>query len=44
MNTQTEQQLENALVAQLKTLGWEKATIANEEELLGNLKTATGKA
>ncbi|AEP09571.1 type I restriction endonuclease subunit R [Micavibrio aeruginosavorus] len=38
MSTQTEQQLENALVAQLETLGWEKVAIANEEELLVNLK------
>ena len=26
MNTQTEQQLENALIAQLETLGWEKVS------------------
>ncbi|MAS87834.1 MAG: deoxyribonuclease HsdR [Micavibrio sp.] len=38
MNTQTEQQLENALVAQLETLGWEKVVIANEDDLLVNLK------
>ncbi len=38
MSTQTEQQLENALVAQLETLGWEKVAIANEEDLLVNLK------
>ncbi len=38
MNAQTEQQLENSLVAQLETLGWEKVAIANEEKLLVNLK------
>jgi len=38
MSTQTEQQLENALVAQLETLGWEKVEIANEDDLLVNLK------
>ncbi len=39
MNTQTEQQLENALIAQLETLGWEKVTIPDEEALIANLKT-----
>ncbi|MEC7030022.1 MAG: HsdR family type I site-specific deoxyribonuclease, partial [Pseudomonadota bacterium] len=39
MNTQTEQQLENALIAQLETLGWEKVAIADEEALVANLKT-----
>ncbi|MDH5723216.1 MAG: type I restriction endonuclease subunit R [Alphaproteobacteria bacterium] len=38
MNTQTEQQLENALIAQLITLGWEKVVISNEDDLLVNLK------
>jgi len=38
MNTQTEQQLENSLVAQLETLGWDKTNISNEKELLINLK------
>ncbi len=38
MTTQTEQQLENALIVQLETLGWEKVVIANEEELIQNLK------
>lgn len=38
MNTQTEQQLENALIAQLETLGWEKVDITDEDELLINLK------
>ena len=38
MNTQTEQQLENALIAQLETLGWERVTIADESTLVTNLK------
>ena len=38
MNTQTEAQLEAALIAQLETLGWEKVSIANEDELVINLK------
>lgn len=38
MNTQTEQQLEYALIAQLETLGWEKVVIAHEDDLLANLK------
>lgn len=38
MNTQTEQHLENALIAQLETLGWEKVAITNEDELVDNLK------
>lgn len=39
MNTQTEQQLENALIAQLETLGWEKVVIPDEDALIANLKT-----
>jgi len=39
MNTQTEQQLENALIAQLETLGWEKVVIPDEGALVANLKT-----
>jgi type I restriction enzyme R subunit len=39
MTTQSEQQLESALVAQLETLGWEKVTIADEDGLLVNLKS-----
>ena len=39
MTTQSEQQLENALIAQLETLGWEKVTIADEDGLLVNLKS-----
>ncbi|NQZ15025.1 MAG: type I restriction endonuclease subunit R [Alphaproteobacteria bacterium] len=39
MNTQTEQQLENALIAQLETLGWEKVIIPDEDALIANLKT-----
>ncbi len=39
MNTQTEQQLENALIAQLETLGWEKVVIPDEDALVANLKT-----
>ena len=38
MNTQTEQQLETSLIAQLEGLGWEKVVIANEDDLLVNLK------
>lgn len=38
MNTQSEQQLENSLIAQLETLGWEKVRIVNEDDLLVNLK------
>lgn len=38
MNTQTEQQLENALIAQLETLGWERVTISDETALVTNLK------
>lgn len=38
MNTQTEQQLENALIAQLETLGWDRISIANEADLVTNLK------
>jgi type I restriction enzyme R subunit len=39
MTTQTEQQLEDALIAQLITLGWEKVIIKNEADLVANLKT-----
>jgi type I restriction enzyme R subunit len=38
MTTQTEQQLENALIDQLETLGWERVSIADENDLLVNLK------
>ena len=38
MNTQTEQQLENALITQLETLGWDRVTIADEADLVTNLK------
>lgn len=38
MTTQSEQQLENALIAQLEDLGWDKVTIADEQDLLANLK------
>lgn len=38
MNTQTEQQLENALIAQLETLGWERVTIQGEADLVANLQ------
>ena len=38
MSTQTEQQLENALITQLETLGWERVTIADEAALVTNLK------
>ena len=38
MSTQTEQQLENALIAQLETLGWDRVTITDEADLVDNLK------
>ena len=38
MNTQTEAQLEEALIAQLETLGWEKVKISDERDLRVNLK------
>lgn len=38
MSTQSEQVLENALVAQLETLGFEKVRIDDEPALLANLK------
>ncbi|SFL43497.1 type I restriction endonuclease subunit R [Shimia haliotis] len=38
MTTQTEQQLENALIAQLETLGWDRVTIKDETDLIANLK------
>ena len=38
MVTQTEQQLENALIAQLQTLGWDHAVIKDETDLVVNLK------
>lgn len=38
MTPQSEQQLEDALIAQLEVLGWDKVTIADEQDLLVNLK------
>lgn len=38
MSTQSEQQLENALITQLETLGWDRVTIKNEADLVTNLK------
>lgn len=38
MNTQTEQQLENALIDQLQALGWERVAIKDEADLIINLK------
>ncbi|MCL6284273.1 type I restriction endonuclease subunit R [Ruegeria sp. 2012CJ41-6] len=38
MTPQSEQQLEDALIAQLEILGWDKVTIAGEQDLLENLK------
>lgn len=38
MTTQSEQQLENALIEQLETLGWDRVDIADENALLINLK------
>lgn len=37
MSTQTELQLENALIAQLETLGWKKVVIPDEVALVANL-------
>ena len=39
MTVQSEQQLENELIAQLKTLGYASITIKDERQLLSNLKT-----
>ena len=39
MTIQSEQQLENELIAQLKTLGYASITIKDESQLLSNLKT-----
>ncbi len=38
MTTESEQTLENNLIAQLQTLGFEKVRIDNEDELVSNLK------
>ena len=38
MSTQSEQQLENALITQLETLGWDRVTIKDEADLVTNLK------
>ena len=38
MNTQTEQQLENALITQLVILGWEQVVIKDEAALVSNLQ------
>lgn len=38
MITQSEQQLENALITQLETLGWDRVTITDEADLVSNLK------
>jgi type I restriction enzyme R subunit len=38
MTTQSEQQLENALIAQLETLGWDRVAIADEADLVANLQ------
>ncbi len=38
MTIQSEQQLENELIAQLNTLGFTNVTIKNESALLSNLK------
>ena len=38
MASQTEQQLENELIAQLKTLGWDRVAIPDEDALVANLK------
>ena len=39
MTVQSEQQLENALIAQLQTLGYQRIKIQDEAQLLSNLKT-----
>lgn len=38
MTTQSEQQLENSLIKQLESLGWQRTTIKDEAELVANLK------
>lgn len=38
MTTQTEQQLEDALIAQLQRLGWDRVVIKDEAGLVANLK------
>ena len=38
MTTQSEQQLENALITQLETLGWDPVSIKDEPDLVSNLK------
>ncbi|WP_314914487.1 type I restriction endonuclease subunit R [Acinetobacter harbinensis] len=44
MNIQSEYQLENELIAQLKTLGYASVTIKDESQLLSNLKTQIERA
>ena len=39
MATQSEQQLENNLIAQLETLGFDRVQIEDEDALLKNLQT-----
>ena len=39
MTVQSEQQLENQLIAQLQTLGYQRIKIQDEAQLLSNLKT-----
>ena len=38
MSTQSEQTLENNLIAQLLKLGWERVTFPDEEALITNLE------
>lgn len=39
MNTQTEEQLENALIKQLERLGWARVALPDEDALIANLKS-----
>ena len=43
MTTESEQTLENKLIAQLQTLGFDKVRIDDEQALLANLETQLGK-
>ena len=44
MTVQSEQQLENELIAQLETLGYASITIKDESQLLSNLKNQIERA
>ena len=44
MSTQSEYQLENELISQLKQLGYASVTLKDESQLLSNLKTQIERA